>query len=93
MGGHQADPCVLGDLQRRYAFLHPVDPDAAARVIRRLTDGPDLLRTQPRIGTRLPEFEPREVRCLFIGDYEMRYEITADQVVWILRVWHTREFR
>lgn len=83
----------LSDLQRLHAFLTPVNPDAAARVIQRLTAGPDLLLTQPRIGTRLPEFEPREVRCLFIGDYEMRYEITADQAAWILRVWHTREFR
>ncbi|MDP3874421.1 MAG: type II toxin-antitoxin system RelE/ParE family toxin [Methyloversatilis sp.] len=83
----------LRDLQRVHDVLHPVNPDAAARLIQRLTDGPDLLLNQPRIGTRLPEFEPREVRCLFIGDYEMRYEITADQVVWILRAWHTREFR
>jgi hypothetical protein len=45
-------------------------------------EGPDLLQTQPR-----------EVRSILIRDYEMRYEITADQAVWILRVWRTREFR
>ncbi|WP_024300629.1 MULTISPECIES: type II toxin-antitoxin system RelE/ParE family toxin [Methyloversatilis] len=84
---------ALGDLQRLHAFLRPVNPEAAARVIQRLSAGPDLLQTQPRIGTKLPEFEPREVRYILIGDYELRYEITADQTVWILRVWHTREFR
>lgn len=73
---------TLSDLQRLHAFLHPVNPDAAARVIQRLTEGPDLLQTQPR-----------EVRSILIGDYELRYEITADQAVWILRVWRTREFR
>jgi plasmid stabilization system protein ParE len=84
---------ALSDLQRLHTFLRPVNPDAAARVIQRLTEGPDLLQTQPRIGIKLPEFEPREVRSILIGDYELRYEITADHAVWILRVWHTREFR
>ena len=57
------------------------------------TDGPDLLLQQPRIGTKLPEFEPREVRYILVGDYEMRYEISPNEDIWILRLWHTREFR
>ena len=84
---------ALGDLRRFHAFLRPVDPQAAARVLQRLTAGPDLLVRQPRIGTRLPEFEPREIRYILVGDYEMRYEITAEDAIWILRLWHTRELR
>jgi hypothetical protein len=57
-----------------------------------LSDGPDVLELQPRLGTRLTAFEPREVRYLLVGDYEMRYEVT-DNDVWILRIWHTRELR
>lgn len=82
-----------GDLVRLYEFLRPVNQRAAARVVQSLTDGPDLLLTQPRIGTRLPEFEPREVRYILVGDYEIRYEISANDDIWILRLWHTREFR
>lgn len=82
-----------GDLVRLYEFLRPVNPQAAARVVQSLSDGPDLLLLQPRIGTRLTEFEPREVRYILVGDYEIRYEISADDDIWILRLWHTREFR
>ncbi|TXH92663.1 MAG: type II toxin-antitoxin system RelE/ParE family toxin [Pseudomonas sp.] len=84
---------ATGDLVRVYEFLRPVNLQAAARVVQRLTDGPDLLLTQPRIGTKLTEFEPREVRYLLVGDYELRYEITADGDIWVLRLWHTRELR
>lgn len=82
-----------GDLVRLYEFLRPVNQQAAARVVQRLADGPDLLLQQPRIGTRLPEFKPREVRYILVGDYEMRYEISSNEDIWILRLWHTREFR
>ena len=36
--------------------------------------------------------EPREVRRLIVGNYEMRYEQTEGGAV-ILRLWHTREDR
>ena len=83
---------ALGDLGRLHEFLHAVNPSAAARVVQRLSEGPDVLELQPRLGTRLTAFEPREVRYLLVGDYEMRYEVT-DNDVWILRIWHTRELR
>ena len=35
------------------------------------------------------EFEPREVRRLLVGHYEMRYEI-QDSIIYMLRLWHTR---
>jgi plasmid stabilization system protein ParE len=84
---------ALGDLARLYEFLAPVNPKAAAVVFEKLTAGPDVLEMQPRIGTSLPEFAPREVRYLLVGDYEMRYEIAQNSKIWILRVWHTREDR
>lgn len=84
---------AMGDLGRVYEFLRPVNQVAAARVVQRLTDAPDLLMSQPKIGTKLTEFEPREVRYILVGDYEMRYEIALDGDIWVLRIWHTREFR
>jgi plasmid stabilization system protein ParE len=84
---------AMEDLVRLHEFLKPVNQQAAAKVVQRLTDAPDVLKAQPRIGTKLAEFEPREVRYILTGDYEMRYEIRADEQIWILRIWHTREFR
>jgi plasmid stabilization system protein ParE len=41
---------------------------------------------------RLPEFAPREVRRVLVGDYEIRYEIAGTDVL-VLRIFHTREDR
>lgn len=82
----------LSDLARLYDFLAPVNPGAAARVVQALSTAPSGLRINPRIGERLEEFEPREVRRIVVGIYEMRYEI-QDGTIYILRIWHTREDR
>ena len=82
----------LSDLARLYDFLAPVNPAAAARVVQSLTAAPPGLRANPRIGERLEEFDSREVRRIIVGNYEMRYEI-QDNIIYILRIWHTREDR
>lgn len=82
----------LSNLARLYAFLAPVNPAAAARVILSLTAASSGLRAHPRIGERLEEFDAREVRRIIVGNYEMRYEI-QDDIIYILRIWHTREDR
>jgi hypothetical protein len=51
-----------------------------------------LLQYHPRLGVRLPEFSPREVRRLFVDDYELRYEIRGN-TIFIINLWHTREDR
>lgn len=80
------------DLVRLHAFLEPVAPDAAARVVRQLARAPNRLLDFPRIGEKLEAFEPREVRRIIVGHYEMRYEI-ASGTIFILRLWHSREDR
>lgn len=82
----------LSDLVRLYEFLAPVNNQAAARTVQSLTGAPASLLANPRIGERLEEFEPREVRRILIGHYEMRYEIQG-ATLFILRLWHTRENR
>ena len=72
--------------------LKPVAPDAAARVVRQLSRAPDRLRDYPRIGEKLPAYEPREVRRILVGNYELRYEI-ANAAILVLRIWHCRENR
>lgn len=46
----------------------------------------------PRIGERLDAYAPREVRRIIVGDYELRYEISAASIL-ILRLWRCREAR
>jgi plasmid stabilization system protein ParE len=80
------------DLLRLHEHLSPVALGAAARVVQRLAHAPDRLPDYPRIGEKLQAYEPREVRRIFVGNYEMRYEIAAGTIV-ILRLWHCRENR
>lgn len=83
---------ALSDLSRLYEFLALADTTAAAKTVRSLTSAPDILSDQPRLGERLDAFEPREVRRLLVGNYEMRYEI-QEYTLYVLRIWHTREKR
>jgi len=83
---------ALSDLERLYEFLAPVNRKAAAQTVQSLVKAPSKLIEQPRIGEKLEEFDPREVRRLLIGRYEMRYEI-QQSTLYILRIWHIREER
>ncbi|MDQ1314542.1 MAG: hypothetical protein QG662_651 [Pseudomonadota bacterium] len=83
---------ALSDLVRLYEFLAPVNKHAAARTVQVLTAAPSGLLANPRIGERLDEFDPREVRRILVGHYELRYEI-QESTIYVLRLWHTREDR
>ncbi len=83
---------ALSDLVRLYEFLAPVNQAAAARVIQELTSAPFVLLSTPRIGRQLTQFEPREVRRMLVGQYEIRYELRR-RSVYVLRLWHNRENR
>lgn len=83
---------ALSDLHRLFEFLAPVNRQAAAKTVQTLVAAPARILDQPRIGERLDEFETREVRRLLVGHYELRYEINND-ILYVLRIWHTRERR
>jgi len=80
------------DLERVYDFLSEKNPAAASRAVWNLRHTPEKLLAFPRIGQRLAIYQPREVRRLLIGPYELRYEI-ADDAIYLLNLWHGRENR
>jgi plasmid stabilization system protein ParE len=83
---------ALSDLVRLHEFLAPVNKPAAARAVQQLAASANKLTINPRIGERLEEFEPREVRRILVGRYGVRYEI-QESTIYVLRLWHTREDR
>lgn len=83
---------AVSDLARLDDFLASVNRRAAARTVRALAAALAQSIANPRIGEKLEEFEPREVRRLLVGTYEMRYEIRGS-TIYVLRLWHTREDR
>ncbi|MBB2689633.1 UNVERIFIED_ORG: plasmid stabilization system protein ParE [Rhizobium esperanzae] len=83
---------AVSDIARLYDFLSPIERRAAARTVQALAAAPARLIEQPRLGERLEEFDPQEVRRILVGRYEMRYEI-QQSTIYVLRLWHTREDR
>lgn len=82
---------ALSDIARLYEFLAAVNQPAAARTVQQLTAAPTTLQANPRIGERLGEFDHGMCR-IQIGHDEMRYEI-AGSIIYLLRLWQTREDR
>lgn len=83
---------ALSDLARLYDFLALVNKQAAAGTVQSLTMAPHKLIEYPRLGEKIEEFSPREVRRIIVGHYELRYEIQTS-TIFILRLWHTKETR
>ena len=83
---------ALSDLARLHEFLSSLNKQAAATIVQSLTAAPAKLMAQPRLGERLEEFDPREVRRILVGHYEMRYEM-QHSIIYVLRLWHSREDR
>ncbi|MFK5927166.1 MAG: type II toxin-antitoxin system RelE/ParE family toxin [Desulfuromusa sp.] len=83
---------ALTDIGRLYEFLETVDKRVAVQTIQMLTAAPTKLLTNPRIGEKIEEFLPRELRRLLIGHFELRYKIKSN-TIYVLRLWHTRENR
>jgi plasmid stabilization system protein ParE len=83
---------AVDDLARLHEFLAPVNARAAHRAVQALVAAAGRLAETPRLGERLDRYDPREVRRVLVGRYELRYEVRGAEVV-ILRLWHTREDR
>ena len=82
----------LADLARLYDFLAGINRQAASGVVQSLVAAPEKLIEYPRVGERLEEFNPRDVRRIIVNHYELRYEVQAS-TLYILRLWHTKEDR
>jgi plasmid stabilization system protein ParE/predicted transcriptional regulator len=80
------------DLVRLHEILAPMSPPAAAKVIQHLVGATGRLPRFPRMGERLDLYDPCEVRRVFAGDYEIRYQVTP-KAISILRLWQDRERR
>lgn len=80
------------DADRLHAFAAQRDIDDADAIFDRLAAAPMTLLEFPRRGTRLSEYDPREVRELRAGRYLVRYEL-AEGEIRVLRLFHVREER
>lgn len=75
----------MADLGRLHAFLAPASLMIADEAIAAILEAPDRLITHPRLGERVHRYLDREVRHMFVDDYELHYEVAADLIL-IIRV-------
>jgi plasmid stabilization system protein ParE len=80
------------DVDRLADFVASYDLGRADEVEHRLNQAPKKLLQFPRRGSRLSDFDPREVREFRVGDYLLRYELTGSDI-FVLRFFHGRENR
>ncbi|QDV75805.1 type II toxin-antitoxin system RelE/ParE family toxin [Botrimarina mediterranea] len=70
------------------SYLGEVSPQAAVRTLEGILQQVEMLGDHPRIGGRLPKWDPREVRSKLYGKYQIIYEVDADDGVRVLAVIH-----
>ena len=80
------------DVDRLADFVAAYDPIRADEIERELSQAPKKLLQFRRRGSRLSEFDPREIREYRFGSYLLRYELAEDDIV-MLRIFHGREDR
>ena len=81
-----------GSRVNRRPALDMRGPAVLSRAVNMYAAAPRNLLVHPRIGEKLEEFDPREVRRILVGRHEMRYEIQGS-TVFALRRWHAGEER
>jgi plasmid stabilization system protein ParE len=88
-------PEALDDFQRIFDFLYEKNAKAAARAAATILKGADLLETTPHLGRPLPDIiDQRELFMAFgASSYVIRYKIQNDNIINVIRVWHSKENR
>jgi plasmid stabilization system protein ParE len=80
------------DVDRLADFVAANDRIRADELEQELSHAPKRLLQFPRRGSRLSDFDPREVREYRVGTYLLRYGIAGTDIV-VLRFFHARENR
>jgi plasmid stabilization system protein ParE len=83
------------DVERLAVFLWEKQPEAAARGVSVIMEGARLLESSPRLGRPMGDGTGRRELSLPFGAgaYILRYMLKDDNLVLVLRVWHSRESR
>jgi plasmid stabilization system protein ParE len=80
------------DVDRLADFIAAYHLNLAGEVEQELEQAPKKLLDFPRRGSRLSQYDPREVREFRVGKYLLRYELAGTDI-FVLRFFHAREDR
>jgi addiction module RelE/StbE family toxin len=86
-------PEAINDLKCLNQFLATKKATVAKKAISAILRGISQLKAYPLLGVQVQQASnPEMIRDLIIGDYIIRYLVTATEVT-ILRTWHHKENR
>ena len=80
------------DVDRLADFIATYDQSFAGEIEQALEQAPKKLLDFPRRGSRLSQYDPREVREFRVRNYLLRYELAGSDI-FVLRFFHAREDR
>lgn len=80
------------DVDRLTDFIVAYDQILAGEIEQELEQAPRKLLDFPRRGSRLSQYDPREVREFRVRNYLLRYELAGSDI-FVLRFFHAREDR
>jgi toxin ParE1/3/4 len=85
-------PESVSDLERLYNFVALKSPLSARKIAIELQQATEKLKLFSQIGLPVSRAEnPELVRDLYVGNYTIRYLISSEELIFILRVWHNKE--
>ena len=82
----------LSDMERIYEFHAQFSVPVAMRVMSMIRRATNLPVVFPQAGRSCVAYNPRDVRDLVVGDYQLRYEVDG-KTIGVVRVWHCKEDR
>lgn len=80
-------PQSIADLQRLHDFIADKSPLSARKTAIEIQEGAEKLKQFPKVGLPVSRAEDSGlVRDLYLGSYTIRYLISGDNVIFILRI-------
>ena len=75
-----------------YDFIAQKNSLSARKIAIEIQEAAEKLKLFPQIGLPVSRAEnPELIRDLYVGNYTIRYLISSDEVIYILRIWHNKE--
>jgi plasmid stabilization system protein ParE len=69
-------------------YLGDFSPAVAVATLEGIMGQVAMLGAHPRIGGRLPKWDPRELRVKLYGKYQIIYEVISEDIVLVHAVFH-----
>jgi len=85
---------AVSDIERIREFLYVKNPEAAARAVRSIWAALERVEHFPKIGKPIAVGGIRQIIVRFgRRGYIVRYRIWPNDVIFVTRIWHSREAR